>query len=477
MEVIRSRSSDTGEGAIFQCPMMKKFGLRSDSSEDSSILQKRGFILSTSFNGLSTPSVKFNKDMNQCLRNNNNNYCHSTTDFTYHDSMKRESLITSTEDSVINDAHTVAASERMRQIFEGLNEHGDSQNPPEMPPWLDLERFNLGRKFYEKYLFCIFFADLLSLLMMFSVSRVLRPLIYTDRSDTPMKAMRRYVSTICHIITWFTGDVWNPNDHAHKDILKVRSIHNKSSNILNSSVTYDHLKTLTVQDKGHKEPSCPFSPAIRHDLQTQTRRGLPLESDDITTFYISQWDMVLTQYAFLGLILAHPYQMGAWYVKEKELDGLVHFWRGIGWLLGIEDKYNFCNGTLAETRALCNEMEKLVMIPSLSKADWNHEHMSTSLIDGINFMVPLLAFPSMFRFLTDTLGVSVPAFIKNMNREQLFRYWLLRFVFHILFIIPGVIFLFNQLLKLSLQLIQKQRPSWVPNSIGPIVTATPFEYT
>lgn len=54
--------------------------------------------------------------------------------------------------------------------------------------------------------------------------------------------------------------------------------------------------------------------------------------------YLSQWDMTFTQYSFMGVILAHPWRMGAWWVTEGELEGLVHFWRGCGWLLGIEDR-------------------------------------------------------------------------------------------------------------------------------------------
>lgn len=368
------------------------------------------------------------------------------------------------------------ASPRMKELLEGLNEPGDSGNPPEAPPWLDRELFNRGRQFYQRYLFCVFFSDLLALLMMFSVSRMLRPLIFTGRSDTPLKALRRYVSTIMHVITWYSGDVWDPNDRAHRDILTVRSIHYNSARTFNSSAHYETVNTLDVRDKGHVESACPFNPSIRQDLVSQVGPKIVLESPDNPPVYISQWDMLLTQFSFVGLIVAHPSRMGAWWVSEKELAGLVHFWRGIGYLLGIKDKYNFCNGTVEETKALCMEMEHLMVKPRIAEADWSYEHMSSALLEGISHMVPAVSYPAMFRFLADTLGVSVPTFVSRMSILHTFQYWLMRFIFHVLFLVPGIVLLFNELLKTALNIVQDQNPRWFPKSRSQ-VTVTPYIYT
>ncbi|XP_071527940.1 uncharacterized protein [Panulirus ornatus] len=368
------------------------------------------------------------------------------------------------------------ASPRMKELLEGLNEPGDSGNPPEAPLWLDRELFNRGRQFYQRYLFCVFFSDLLALLMMFSVSRILRPLIYTGRSDTPLRALRRYVSTIMHVITWYSGDVWDPSDRAHRDILTVRSIHNNSARTFNSSAHHEELGTLDVRDKGHEEPRCPFNPTIRQDLASQVRPNIVLESPENPPVYISQWDMLLTQFSFVGLIVAHPSRMGAWWVSEKELAGLVHFWRGIGFLLGIEDKYNFCNGTVEETRALCMEMEHLVIKPRIAEVDWSYEHMSSSLMEGISHMIPAVSYPAMFRFLADTLAISLPNFVSRMSLLHTFQYWLIRFIFHVVFLVPGFVLLFNELLKTALNIVQDQNPRWFPKSRTQ-VTVTPYIYT
>ncbi|KAK8730824.1 hypothetical protein OTU49_007951 [Cherax quadricarinatus] len=365
-------------------------------------------------------------------------------------------------------------SPRMKELLEGLEVPGDSGNLPEEPQWLDRKLFNRGRQFYRRYLFCIFFSDLLALLMMFSMSRILKPLIYTERSDTILRALRRYVSTILHIITWYSGDVWDPNDRAHKDIMTVRSIHSNSARIFNSSTHYEKVTAIDVKNMGHHEPMCPLNPTIREDIEPQVGPALPLENPNNPIVYISQWDMLLTQYSFLGVMVAHPSKMGAWWASEEDLAGLIHFWRGIGFLLGIEDKYNFCRGTVKETQALCDEIEELIIKPRIAKADWNYEHMSSCLIEGINLMVPAVSYPAMFRFLADTLNIAVPAFVKRMSILHTCQYWLMRFVFHFLFLVPGIVMLFNGLLKLALIIAQGQYPARLSKTQN---TVTSYTYT
>lgn len=51
----------------------------------------------------------------------------------------------------------------------------------------------------------------------------------------------------------------------------------------------------------------------------------------------TQTDMVLTQWAFFGLLVTRAHQLGLTYTKEEE-EGLVHFWRAVGYLMGIEDR-------------------------------------------------------------------------------------------------------------------------------------------
>lgn len=66
------------------------------------------------------------------------------------------------------------------------------------------------------------------------------------------------------------------------------------------------------------------------------------EAQKLQKCFTSQADMVVTQWAFFGLVLTQGSQFGVRLTREEE-EGLVHFWRIIGYLLGIEEKYvYFC---------------------------------------------------------------------------------------------------------------------------------------
>ena len=59
-------------------------------------------------------------------------------------------------------------------------------------------------------------------------------------------------------------------------------------------------------------------------------------NDDIQK--ANQLDMVVTQWAFCGLLALKWKELG---ISENSVDclpGLVHFWRTIGYLMGIEDR-------------------------------------------------------------------------------------------------------------------------------------------
>lgn len=52
---------------------------------------------------------------------------------------------------------------------------------------------------------------------------------------------------------------------------------------------------------------------------------------------VSQRDMALTQFGFVGIILLKRKELSIKGTEEDE-KGIVHFWRTIGYMLGIQDK-------------------------------------------------------------------------------------------------------------------------------------------
>lgn len=53
---------------------------------------------------------------------------------------------------------------------------------------------------------------------------------------------------------------------------------------------------------------------------------------------ISQKDMAVTQVGFIGFTLTRSKCLGIFGATEDELKGFIHFWRVIGYILGIDDR-------------------------------------------------------------------------------------------------------------------------------------------
>lgn len=53
---------------------------------------------------------------------------------------------------------------------------------------------------------------------------------------------------------------------------------------------------------------------------------------------ISQKDMALTQFGFMGFPLCRPEQIGIYHATEEELQAFTHVWRVVGYFMGIEDR-------------------------------------------------------------------------------------------------------------------------------------------
>lgn len=58
--------------------------------------------------------------------------------------------------------------------------------------------------------------------------------------------------------------------------------------------------------------------------------------------YITQYGMVLTQFGFMGYALIRPQLLGIKNDSTEDLEGFVHFWAVVGYMLGVKDEFNMC---------------------------------------------------------------------------------------------------------------------------------------
>lgn len=363
----------------------------------------------------------------------------------------------------------------IQHMIEGLNIGlPDDYKVPidNKPPWLDMKKFKIGQKFAQDYYFGLNYAEMLSLLFLFSIPDGLQPLIYTEKSGTPFTAFRRYLSTVLRVKSWFEHDVWNEDSLGYRNLKTVRAMHLNVSKRINS-VPYKELEQkVTIRgsskDKAIWSPlkdtiledfkkSCPF-----HEIQ------IPANNQRIKSVFFNQFSMSITQFGFVGLMVAYPNKFGATSASEEELDGFIHVWRVLGYLLGIEDRYNFCNGSLQEVRQRCTCVIEKVVKPQFLNATEDWEHMSRCLVEGISYYMPGLNFEVSLLYLCWVLDISIPRTYASLSWWHSFMFNFTKVTMCFILRLPGMRPLHNWLVRKTLI----KASSWSPDILQKLESKT-----
>lgn len=205
---------------------------------------------------------------------------------------------------------------------------------PELPFFYDKKKFKLGQETFLNNVFGILIGYLSGLVTLFSISPILDVLRFTNESSIPCTAYQRYAKTLLHVFTW------------------------------NSSCFDKILKSIEIVKKRHSDA---FQKCSYNSIYNPT-----------------QLDMVLTQFAFIGYIILSDTYLGI-KVNHTEKEGMIHLWHVIGNMLGIEEKYNLCTGTVEETRLICQEIFEKIYVPALQKRnkDQYFTIMNTAMLEGV----------------------------------------------------------------------------------------------
>ncbi|XP_053693478.1 uncharacterized protein LOC128741576 isoform X2 [Sabethes cyaneus] len=229
-----------------------------------------------------------------------------------------------------------------------------------LPPWYDEAKFKRGQKFFLDNFAAGFLASLCGLLVVFAIPSILEILIFTQRSSTPATAYRRYILTILHTLKWYTAEL-KPGTDCWKSLEYVRRIHAVSSKQANAS----NSKML-----------------------------------------VSQKDVAITQFGFIGYVVINHSKLGIPY-DEEGLDALVHVWRTIGYMIGLEDRFNICTDSFSTTKRRMVTLNEQIIRPALLAPSADFVHMSKAMIHGLwcfNTLLNYDAFLFVTRRLSDVPG-------------------------------------------------------------------------
>ncbi|XP_047369789.1 uncharacterized protein LOC124957120 isoform X1 [Vespa velutina] len=253
----------------------------------------------------------------------------------------------------------------------------------DLPSFYDPKRFRLGQEAFHNNIFSMMIAKLSGLIALFAVPTIVDVIAFTKQSDTPCLAFRRYASTVLHTFVWY-----------EKEPKKQK----------------EFLESLKIVRRKH-------CIAFHRSFNAGIRKA-------------SQTDMALAQFGFIGYILLGTKQLGI-YMTDEEMDGLVHFWRVIGCVLGMEDKYNICMETVEETRALCAKVLDEIFLPSIIKNKIIFNEMAHVLLKGLWCINPYLdphAFTAFTLYLTSLIATNNN---HSINIDYQSMSWYSKFIFNL----------------------------------------------
>jgi hypothetical protein len=343
-----------------------------------------------------------------------------------------------TDDSYLQDMDNIPTN--IRSLYSGYDVPADRNNKKDFvpPEWLDMKKFMLGQNFAIKHTASLCFAELLSLFMIFNFKGGLDALIYTNKSNTPFTAFKRYTSTFNRVYSWYTTNIWDASTTGARNISTVRAMHRNLRDHINNETKVELNEKIHI-----KNPCSPLTNFIIDDARKSVSE---IKSSKCPynffphRYYMSQLDMFGTQFAFIGLVVLYPEKFGI-YATEKELDAFLHVWAGIGYLLGIEDEYNLCLGGLNQCKERVAFFIEEWVKPNFRDVEPEWEHMSRSVVEGVKHSSPapnLCNFESHFLYLCWVINFPLNSFVKVIPTSSRIIFAISKFTFcKLMTCIPG----------------------------------------
>jgi len=204
------------------------------------------------------------------------------------------------------------------------------------------------------------------------------PLLVTGHSRTVSQLFTRYLSTTMHVNNWFTYDPFDPRSKSYRSLKVVRAYHQQVAAKLN-------------QATGCMANCKPW-------------------------LWMNQWAMCHAQFTFMGFMTVFRDKLGFRLFTPADYHAMFHFWRVIGYCLGIEDDFNLCSGSDEEIFELCRQNYYDEWMPVIKSG----EKMGMAMANGIalshSVVVPGIRYRGMMRYAAPILSL-------DKNEYRLRGFW------------------------------------------------------
>ena len=169
----------------------------------------------------------------------------------------------------------------------------------------------------------------------------------------------------------------------------------------------------------------------------------------IRTKNLNQGDMTGTLFSCMGLIVLYPEKFGI-YASDEDLEAFCHLWRGLGYLMGIEDQYNFCRGNLQEVRQRSKDFIEHWVKPNFREVTPEWEHMIMCVCEGVVYMDVPSNYKVMLLYLCDIFELNMPRLYSSFSLLEKILYALQKFMLCYMMKLPGVNFILNKVMNTCL---------------------------
>ncbi|KAG4077474.1 hypothetical protein HA402_002901 [Bradysia odoriphaga] len=243
-----------------------------------------------------------------------------------------------------------------------------------LPQWYDEQKFKRGQKYFLENRFGILSSNLCGLLILLADPKGLDVLDSTKRSSTIETAKKRYVSTIMHTLSWYESDL-HPGSKSWESLNRIRKMHLLASNSASKKMI-----------------------------------GL-----------ITQSELVLTTFGFMGLALVRPHFLGIRYDNKEDREGFTHLWAVIGHMLGVKDHFNMCLFSIETVEIICSILIRYFFIPTIQLETVKFKEMTNVLLNGLSPFMPHMSYDIQLFLVKRIIGVPGHQYGVNVSKEVLCR--------------------------------------------------------
>ena len=224
-----------------------------------------------------------------------------------------------------------------------FDDFSDRKSPPSpQSSEVDAQLRARARAFFKDNFFSVMVTMLYGLVCLMYVPSVSRVLEATKRTNSRVGAFSRYLNTINHVIAWVGEDMLARD----QSLLHVRKLHT--------------LANRTAVSKYGQDAA------------------------------MSQFDMVVTQWAFVGPFFIFPERVGVPTTTRRDREAIAHYMYVVGYVLGVKDEFNMCAGSLEETTRYCEFLHTNVILPCLDCPHSKALDMATRLLHGMEHFNPFI---------------------------------------------------------------------------------------